>query len=177
MRGQHFKTHAVTLRKHVVSDANTIGIKRAARKWGVARSSVYRWVSATKPRESIAKGTTLRDTCTEVVAEVAEKYGVSVSDITTTEKHCVRPVRNEVWRQVIKLTGCSHRQLAEVWGCHPYTVSAGVRAFTSDTEHLLRMLEWSHGAERALRIVNGKDVSAVKDLDAWNALGQSRAAA
>lgn len=177
MQGQHFKAHAITLRKRVVADANAIGIKRAARKWSVARSSVYRWVSAAAPRESIAKGTTLRDTCNRVVAEVAEKYGVAEADITTTGKHGVKAVRDEAWRQIIKLTGCSHRQLAALWGCHPQTVSVAMRSFTADTEHLLRMLDWSHGPERALRIVNGKDVSTVKDLDAWNALGGSRAAA
>ena len=171
------RAYAIPLRRRIVADANEIGIKRAAEKWRVSRSNLYRWVQQTEKRRSTPTKVALRATVDAIVKDVAEKYGVAEAYITASESPQARPVRAEAWRQIIKATGCSMHSLAEVWGCHPQTVSYSMKEFEAETEGLLRLLEWSHGPSKALQIVLGRDPFTNNDIAAWNGLGSGRAAA
>ncbi len=86
-------------------------------------------------------------------------------------------VRRRAFDRIIRETGCTPAQLAQVWGCSvsairdraPRSQPPIVKAYDAATrDRLVSRWGWAH----ADAIIRGIDPATIADLDAWRTLGR-----
>lgn len=101
-------------------------------------------------------------------------------------------VAKRAMRRILSETGCTPRELADLWGCEVSTVYQARREPSQPTmadtaalsvvtrlggydDFTIQHLRWRYGDARTQQIVAGKDPKTNADLAAWKRLGGSPA--